>query len=281
MSEVSTGAVGALMDPAPAAPATPETPAAPTPAQSSGDWTASFNDELKGYVQNKGFKDSAAVLESYRNMEKLIGEKEKIVRVPDRDDDVEGWNAFHKRIGRPEKPEEYKVPFEDKEFGAFAQKTFHELGLSAKQGEALAAKLAEHQNATLSKITEEQTLRYQQDDSALKKEWGAAYEQNVGVARKAVANFGMTASQVDALEKALGYKGVMDFAYNLGKKIGEDQFVGSGQGGGTGFGKLSPAAAQERIQSLMKDPSFGKRYLEGDHAAVEEMNRLHGFARPE
>ena len=75
MSEVSSPA-------APATPATPSAPAAPastsgslasTPAAPAvttetvnpGSWTAGFNDDLKGYVGNKGFKDPAALADHF------------------------------------------------------------------------------------------------------------------------------------------------------------------------------------------------------------------------
>ena len=36
---------------------------------SNVDWTTGLNEDTRGFVQNRGFKDPGMVLDSYRNME--------------------------------------------------------------------------------------------------------------------------------------------------------------------------------------------------------------------
>lgn len=274
------------MEVTPQAPQTPQAPAPQTPApqapapQAPSDWTTGFNDDLKGYVQNKGFKDPSTVVDSYRNLEKLLGAKEKLVRLPDKDDDMEGWNGVYQKLGRPEKPEDYGFKMQDEAFGKWAQGTFHELGLSAKQAEKLVEKWNGFAEGTLKTKTESYQQKLNQEAESLKKEWGAAYDQQIAVAKRAAQGLGVSPEQIDGLEQVMGFAGVMKFMSSLGSKLGEGKFVGS-DSGQTGFGTLTPEAAKNRIQTLRQDPGFVDRYIKGDAAAREEMDKLHRWANPE
>ena len=85
-----------------AAPVVTETPAAPA---APADWTAGLPEEMKGYVQNKGFKDPSAVVESYRNFEKLMGvPQDRMIKLPEKAEDKAAWDSIYNRLGRPEKP---------------------------------------------------------------------------------------------------------------------------------------------------------------------------------
>ena len=74
-------------------------------AGAPADWTSGFNDELKGYVTSKGFKDPASVLESYRNSESLIGKlkgvgSDRIIGLPEKADAPE-WKDNWNKLGTP------------------------------------------------------------------------------------------------------------------------------------------------------------------------------------
>lgn len=259
-------------------------PAAVTPPAS--DWTTGLNDDDKGYVQNKGFKDTGALLGSYRNLEKLVGTpQERVLKLPEKEDAPE-WNDIYGKLGRPEKPENYKIPVPAGDDGAFskeAAKWFHEAGISQKQAEKIASKWNEHA-ATLgakgAQDAEAKSLQAKADAADIKKEWGAAYEQNLNIVDAAAAKFGMDEKQITALKDSMGLKGALQFLYNIGSKLGEGEFI-TGNGGPGGFGgALSPVAAEQKIKTLMADPEFSKRYLNGEADAREEMKRLHEMAFP-
>lgn len=257
-------------------------PAAPaaTPPAASSDWTSGFDADTKGYIQNKGFKDPGSVIESYRNFEKLMGApKERILKVPEKAEDVEGWNGIYQKLGRPEKPEGYKFEMKDQEFGKWAQGTFHELGLSESQAAKLVGKWNEYANGVSTKQQESYANKISQEGEALKKEWGAAYDQNIAQAKRAVQGLGLDGEKIDALEKVMGFAGVMKFVHSLGTKLGEDSFV-SGDSKSGGFGAMTPEAAMNRINAIKADKSFVEKYLAGDLAARQEMERLHKFAYP-
>lgn len=263
-------------------PATTTPPAATTPPSAvTGDWMSGMNEDLKGYVQNKGFKDSGAVVDGYRNLEKLLGApKERLLKVPEKYDDVDGWNQVYTKLGKPEKPEGYGFkapPGGDENFVKVAKTMFHEAGLSNSQGEKLVEKwngwISETQK--VNEATRVAELKVQ--DETLKKEWGQAFDQNVDQGKKAAAAFGMTAEAIEKMEKAIGFAQTMKFFQAVGAKMGvEPEFATAG--GSPGFRQLTPEGAKARIQELSKDPHFRNRYLEGEASAREEFDRLHRMA---
>lgn len=253
-----------------------------TTGAAATDWTTGLNDEFKGYVQTKGFKDPSMVLDSYRNLEKLLGtDKAQLLRLPQKEDAPE-WNEVWSKLGKPAAANEYKVGDDkgDKAFQDWAQKTFFELNIPKKQAEALATKFNEYQKSGIDAQTQNQQMQIQQQDLELKKEWGKAYEQNIAVGKKAVQAFGLDGEMIDKLESAMGYAGVMKFMQQLGSKVGDDSFV-SGQGQNGFRGAMSPAQAQSKIQALKGDTDFIRRYTSGDAIARDEMEKLHQFAYPE
>lgn len=257
-----------------------------TPTTTAPDWTAALNEDTRGYVQTKGFKDPATVLDSYRNLEKLMGApKERLLKLPEKDDDAQGWGEVYDRLGRPRDAKEYdiKLPegMQDDKFAQWAKSAFHELGISKKAGDKLAGKWSEYIAGTQKVSVEAQQAKVAEEGTNLKKEWGAAYEQNVNAAKNAAAVFAVKGEIIDKIEGALGFAETMKLFQNIGVKMGEDKFV-SGQSRQTDFtGALAPEAARYRIKALQSDPEFVKKYTSGDLSSREEFERLHRYAFPD
>lgn len=267
---------------APAAAPEAQTTAAPAPA-ANANWFDGFGDDLKGYVQNKGWKDPAAVVDSYRNAEKLLGvPADQVLKLPKSDAPPEAWNDMWAKLGRPEDPSGYgfKAPEGgDPSFSEWAGKTFHELGMPKAMAEQLAAKYDEFGAAMQQQAQEAQAAKVESEAAALKLKWGAAHDQNTRMAAQAAQNMGLDADTIDALESSMGFAKVMELFHNLGSKMGESDFVSNGSN--AGFGALSPEAARSKIAELKADKEWTNRYLSGDRAAREEMSKLHKWAYPE
>lgn len=283
MSTPNAGAAP-IIEPGAGAGAPPATPPAgdglPPPA-APGDWTTGLADDVRGYVQNKGWRSPGDVLESYRGLEKHLGvPKEQLVQLPTKDDDAEGWGKVYQRLGRPEKAEDYKLPLpkeSDEGFVKWAKSSFHDSGLTAKQAEKLAAKWNEYAAGASESQREVEINRGKEAETVLRKEWGAAYDQNFKIVERAANNLGLSNDQLTSLRKAMGPVETAKFVFNLGTKIGEDSYH-SGGGGGSDFGILTPEQAVSRIGDLRADPEFCKRYLSGDADAKAEMTKLNKWA---
>ena len=252
-----------------------------TPSPAPIDWTATLPDESRGYVQTKGFKDPAAVVDSYRHLEKLMGApKERLLTIPEKLDDPKVMGPIWDKLGRPQKPEEYmlETPKEggDKDFTDWAAKTFHEEGLTRAQ----ATKLVEHWNKFVGVRTEAvktaHNQKFETEVKGLKTEWGAEFDQNMDLGKKAAATFGISKEQIDALEKSLGTAKTFKLFHHIGSKLGEHSFV-DGQSGTNFGGNMTPQQAKWRLDALKQDQDWVRRYTSGDVSARQEMERLQIF----
>lgn len=280
MSEPQTPAA------APAAPATTQTPVAapvaPAAPATATDWTTGFNDEVKGYVQNKGFKDPGQVIESYRNVEKLLGgPREKLIRLPDNMDDQAAMGEIYSKLGRPPTAQEYKISAQkgaDPELSKFMEETFFKANLSTKQAEAIAAEYNKHLAGKATKETEAYDVKFKEQEANLKRDWGMAHDQNIAKAKQAAREFGVEANIVEAMEQSAGYDKTMKFFADIGSKMGESSFHANS---GPNQFALTPEAARNKIATLRQDSAFSKRVLAGDIGAKAEWDNAHKMAYPD
>ena len=289
---ISAGSSGATVTPGAASTGGPSgvqgqtTVAAVPNGATTQDWTSGFQEQDKLYITNKGFKDPANMLDSYKNLETLMGTpKERLLRLPEKADAPE-WGDIYDRLGRPKNANEYQfgkpgVEPVNKEFTEWAQKQFHGLGLTKSQGETLAAKWNEYAMGDVQKTQAAYDANLKVEQGALQKEWGAAYEQKIKGCQAAAQAFGLGKDEVSKLEKALGYSATLKFLSNVGEKLSEDSFIGTGGDAGGFKGALTPGQAQAEIQELLKDKDFSRRYAAGDREAFKKMEALHKAAHPD
>lgn len=232
--------------------------------------------ELLQVVERKGWKGPADAVKAYDHAERVLGADKagRAVIVPKDDATPEERSAFFERLGRPADATgyEFEVPEGSPDgYADGARAKFHELGLTAAQAKALvewnnefatthATKAAESAEAT--RLADEQ-----RQEQELKTEWGAAYDEKVGQAKTAAKAFGLDEAQLDKLEGALGFSGLMKFMQNLGARVGESGFH-DGEGG-TG-GTMTPAEAQSALRALNNDAKFLEAWTNKRHPGHEE-----------
>ena len=230
---------------------------------------------MKGLVEAKGWDGPGAVIKSYRNLEQLLGADKagRGVVLPKDDADVEGFNALYAKLGRPEKPEDYKLEIpdgDDGKFAAAAAPILHQLGITAKQAEGLVKFVNEYSKTSRETFEASIGDQVKQQSEDLKREWGQAYDQNVEVARRGARALGMQEADIDSLENAIGYKRVFELMHKVGVKLGEDNFAGDGQASM----QYSPGAASERLNQLRSDKDWSARVIAGDRKAIDEKETL-------
>lgn len=237
-------------------------------------------DDLKGYVQNKGWKGPREVLDGYRNLEKVVGGAR--LAMPKDENDAEGWGKVYDALGRPKTATDYKLPVPEGQDGAFAKvasEVMHKAGLSAKQATTLATWWNE-QTAAAQKAADE---KFANDSAAamqkIEQAWGGAYKEREETARRAARQFGIDEPMAEAMERGLGTEKFMDLMWRIGHAIGE-------HGGGAGLdgqrpgagGALTPAQATAEIARLKTDPEFTKKYIAGGATERARMEQLHKWA---
>lgn len=248
----------------------------PPPPPAASNWTDKFTPEQKGYVENKGFKEPAELVNSYQNFEKLMGApKERLLKLPEKEDAPE-WGEIYDRLGRPKEAKEYGITpkqGEDPKFAEWAATNFHELGLSKTQGQKLVNKWSEFYASQEKAAQEHVTNKALHEEQALRQKWGNGFDQEMRLAKEVFRTTGMPPEVVDKLESVIGFGKTMEFLNTLGKKMGEGSFISNDGGGGQNF-TISPSAAQQRLDSLKSDPVWTKAYLQGGIAERSEMERL-------
>lgn len=274
--------VDAAPTPPAAPPAVPPTPPLATPpAPAAGDWTVGFSDDHKSYIQNKGFKTPAEVLESYRNFEKLQGvPQDRLLKLPENMDTPEG-RAIWERLGRPKDSKDYSIdlPKEnpDPKLADWLRTVADEGNFTQRQVETLVKKWNERQGATHKAFTDESTAASVVQEQKLKTDWGAAFDQNINIAKSAVQTMKWDQKTVDALQSSIGYDGVMKLLHQLGTATGEHNFV---NGDPANKNMMSPEGATKAINDMIGDEGFRKRLSAGDADAKRQWDNAHKMAYP-
>jgi hypothetical protein len=285
-----TGA-GGVAAPAPApAPATlsgaaalsmePKTAAAPTLAPApapAAPWWDNLPEPLKNTAAAKNWKDPAAAVESYVNLEKIMGADAagRTVMLPKADATPDEIGTFYKSLGVPEKAEQYelKVPQGlQQEVVDNSKAWMHEAGVPPALEQRLVDAVAKAEAAKMAEW--EKASKQEMNDMAL--EWGAKFDDNAEVARRAFRHGGLTADQVEKVEMAIGTKTMMTMFHKLGVNLGEAEAPAPGQGGGQFV--MNKAEASRRLSQLQASPEFQARHLSPNIAirqtAISEMEEL-------
>lgn len=280
-------AAPAAAAPAAAAPTSTQvaTPAPAAPAATTPNWLTGADETTVGYVQNKGWTDPKQVLDGYRNLEKLLGadKANNAVIIPKEGADPKEWSAVYDRLGRPTGPDGYKVQFPEGMKPEVSSKLLgkaHELGLTKAQAEGIFGTMTEIRGQTAQEMQAARTAQFQQEDAAVRAEWGQAYTQNLAQAQAGARGLGLDAKTIDKLSGALGHKATMTMLQKIGATMNEDSFVAPGSPQSFGSA-LTPGQAKAQIQELMSDKDFTSKYLAGDLASKQRMAQLHSYAFPE
>jgi hypothetical protein len=239
-------------------------------------WAASLkNPELKGYAELKNWKDTESVVESYRNLEKLMGadKAERGVVLPAQDD-AKGWGEFYDKLGRPASPDDYKLTVPEGFDDTMTKETakwMHEAGLSKQQAEAIYGKYNEYLNSTMQALEAKQKQDAEREVQDLYKQWGKDSDMNIELSRRGMKAAGIDADTMAQLERSLGPKRTYEIFKNVGANFVEDVLVSNNQMNPMG---MSPEAARVRLETLKNDAAWRERYLNGDVAARQEFQSL-------
>lgn len=271
-----------VLDPPAAAPAAPAAAPVPAPgvapvAQPAVAWLPKADADTSGYIQTKGWQGPEDVLTSYRNLEKMIGADRagRTVVLPTDEGSVE-WGAVFDKLGRPANADGYNLPLPegaDPAFAKAASAKMHELGLSAKQGAALAAWWNEYAAAAASASSASEEAELAAEHAALVKDWGTGPDAQMRreLARRAAVHLGLDETSIEAIEKNAGYSKTMKALAKMGDLLREHGAEGLGEMGSFG---MTPEGAKAKRAQLMVDKEWGKRAMNPASAEWAEMQRL-------
>lgn len=246
------------------------------------DFLSSLPEDLRADPSLSKFKSNGDLGKSYLELQKKMG---SAIKVPGADAKPEDWDKIYTTLGRPEKPEGYEFTKQtlpegvnaDTELEVAAKSWAHKAGLHPRQAQALYDEFSKFQMDRIAKFNGERTAGVE----AIKKEWGADFDKNIGLAQRAVIEvekqLGVEAGTLKAELDATGLGNsptlIKHFA-SLGSKTAESPLIlGDGQVGDSEAGLLA------QIDAIQRDPKHAYNDTRAEprlrEAAFQEMTRLH------
>lgn len=256
-------------------------PAGNTPPPGNETWygKAGVAQEHHEWLGSKQFADPSVMIASYRSLESTIGRNR--LAVPNNAEDTEAYNAIYKTLGRPDKPDDYKLPEKSKisgdEWKMFAP-IMHKHGASPGfVNELLTA--YEERAAKLEEAREtERAAEETRQIEKLDKEWGSNKAHNTDIASRAFRALGIDEDTADKIEGVLGYEATMKLMHKIGSGMGEARLLQDGKNANTeGLGG-NLAHWQGKLSELTKNQAFMDKYNHHDprvrKGAIEEMEAI-------
>ena len=239
----------------------------------------SLPDDIRHEPVLKNFKSWDALAKSYVHANRKLGvPSDQLMQIPQGEN--ADWNGVYKAMGRPDTPDQYELNGTGDMAQNFRNQA-HQLGLSQKQASELMNWYSEVQSGVDSSDDEDFASEQVQWVADLQKEWGDSYIKNTKLAERAFRQFGSE----DALEvmnaTGLGsHPSLVKMFSQIGQFLAEDgQLTGNQQGR---IGGITPGSAKTRIDELLNDQDFSKRYYDQYHPrhqdAVNQMQRLYEAA---
>lgn len=241
-------------------------------ATSNSDWRASLSEDIRENPSFSKFKDVNGLAASYVNLQSHLG-RDKIAK-PVTDSD---WDDVYEFLGRPASPDAYEVPlpdglsdevaaqFTEQRLSSFKQEA-HRLGLNANQVKSLVAWQAGNVSAQHEDYKGAIDQSMERGETALKAEWGRAYDQNIGFARKAFKEYGGDALASKMESSGLGNDpDVLKAFANIARTTMADKDL-AGPSGGTQMA-LTPEEARSEASTIMAHPAYTNR-RHPEHAAM-------------
>jgi len=283
MSE-EVASAGAITEEAPAAvvPPTAGEAVAPKAAAPTGAWFDTFTDDDKAFLTAKGWdkegKGPADVVKGYRNLEKMRGDPDKMLTIPD-PADAEAVAAFRTKLGVPEAPEGYTTPTVELNGQPMDGTVFagmsHRMALTPEQHSVFVEGVGEYLNSAAAAEAQASEEKDVIEKNTLEREWGGLTQENYQAAAKAAKRFGLDTEKINRIQKGgLGYRETIELFTSIGRAFGEGKAPEVDSAAEAAPFGLTPTVAKERLNGLMKDSEFRKRMDNGDADARGQWDRL-------
>jgi len=232
-------------------------------AQAVPNFRELLSEEYKDEKSLQNFTSVDDLAKSYLSAQRMIGANK--VAIPNKMATDEDWQDVFKKLGAPEKPEDYQYSFGEEEINQDQLKAFnetaHRLGLLPKQAERLIKFYNEMNQDAQAVQTKSAEARQIEVETELKKEFGSEYNKRLEQAKKvAVETFGTEMLNNTILQDGtrLGDNiEVIKAMSMLADKLSEDEIIK-----GDGIGYMTASELQKEINELIED---GSPYWDKNH----------------
>ena len=233
-------------------------------------------EEFKEDKSLSNFNNMEDLLKSYKHAQSLVGADK--IPVPNKHATEEDWNEVFKRLGAPDKPEDYKYNIKDQELDSNQvsefNKTAHQLGLLPKQAEGL-IKFYNEMNGNNAVSQEEAAAEAQlQTETELKAEFGPQFNKRLDQAKKLAVNslgseFLENTYLKDGSRLGDNIKVIKAFS-ELAEKLSEDEII---KGDGSEY--MTAKDIEKEINELTQEGSaYWSKTHPNHNKAVQEVLKL-------
>jgi hypothetical protein len=248
------------------------------------EWPEGLADDLKNepslkpFVGKEGKVNTAALLKSYHETKKAFG-KDKVI-LPDDTFDADRTKEFWGKLGAKDSADQYEVKVAEgsllqekfvNDMKTFAAENHIPVGTVQKMADFMEA-----QSLTAKTESDESfNTKIAESLEPIKKEYGAAYDLNINMAKRVINEVSGLSDDEKAIfsDPTIGSNpSVIKILVNIGKKL----FKEDGIQGTSDSGLLSPEQAQDEINKIYNDKShvFHNSRAAGHQEAQKKMLRL-------
>tara|TARA_R110000850_G_scaffold43079_2_gene110233 strand:+ start:759 stop:1586 length:828 start_codon:yes stop_codon:yes gene_type:complete len=250
-----------------------------TSVEPTNDWRTAIPEEIRGHKSLETITDVGSLAKSFVNAQSMIGADK--VAIPGKYATDDDWSAVYDKMGRPAESSGYVLEnkiaegqAENVEMMTGFKDVAHKLGLQPKQAQGLlnwfndtTAQEAPDPNAMV--------IKQQQTVDNLKKEMGAAFDDNIALGNGVLSEFGT--DDIVSLKMEDGSlfgdnPDVIRMMSKLGRflkeKVGEDTLAGT---------KMSGAPTNEELNAKLRDvrrpegPFWDRKHPEHDWYVQESL----------
>jgi len=238
-------------------------------------WHQGVEAEILGHWQNKNYDltdPSKVAIEATKAAlaaQKHLGvSPDRLLRLPEKPDDADGWKTVYQRLGAPKDVKEYD--FKDIKFGDGTE--LDEQFTTAMRSELLKANVAKDKAPDIVKAVvkylddadkAEATIRESEKTAQIQrvlKEWGRDRAMNENHSLQALQRLGISQGDYDKMAGVLGWDRAAEIFRSIGRGFQEPNYV---PGTSTGAPPTVEAAKAE-LEMLQNDKAWGAKLNKGD-----------------
>lgn len=231
--------------------------------QNTQRWQDSLPDDLKQEASIGAFKSVADMAKSYVHAQKMVG-ADKVI-IPSEKAGEDDWNAFYKKLGRPESSDKYELDLPkdapvDGEILKGLKDTAYKSGLNTKQLNTLMGWYTGASSEKIKAAQVEQQNKYNEEIKSYEEAVGGKDKLLVEVdkARRALRELGDDDLIKFLDESKMGSRApIIKFFSKLADQMSEDKIRDKG-GNRIGMGA-------DEIQSKLDSIMASKAYFDGSH----------------
>ena len=246
---------------------------------------AGIPEELRVDQTLKTTRNLSGLASQLVNAQKMIGKHADMVVVPNEKSTQSEWDEYYKAGGRPDTPDEYAFEHvEGIESDPELETAFKNLAHSEGLRPSTVQKLIEmDDNRTLmvaQAMQEAKIAEVASAEEALKKQWGAAYDERLNLANRMIQE-NVSEDNKPALLDAIGNNPmVADFLANIAKKFVEHKIISAE------VDQPTPVEAHAAIEGLRNTPGYITGELANTNPArykqiTQEIAKLYQGLHPE